>query len=420
MGRGSAPPPMTSRVAHDVLIAGAGPAGSHLALRLARAGWSVGLVDRATFPRGKPCGEFLSPECLPLLEEVGLADGVRAAGARPVRGLRLCGFGRSARGSYGPVGGREAPGRGLGIRRETLDALAFERAASRPEVRAYAGWSVRGVARHADGRARGLLLRDPEGGALELRGRVVVGADGTRSRVARELGWHRPQGPGRVALVARLRDVSPLEEGEVHFVEGGYFAACSVDGDLFTLNLVVDAARLPRGAARLEAFLAEEAARAPSLARRLAGARLAGPVRAHGPLGARAARCTGPGAALVGDAAGFVDPLTGEGLFFAMRGAALLADALDETLREPHREARAWRRYERRRRAEIAPRHALARLLQRGVARPRVVAGALALLASRPGLAELVVALTGDYVPPADLLRPSVWRAALARGPSGP
>ena len=124
----------------------------------------------------------------------------------------------------------------------------------------------------------------------------------------------------------------------------------------------------------------------------------------------------GPGVALVGDACGFVDPLTGEGMFFAMRGASLLAPAIDECLRDPRREAQALGRYARARRFEFGPRYAMARLLQRGLRRPGIPERVIGALDRAPGLCDLVLGLTGDYVPPSGLASPGVWRSAFGAG----
>ncbi|MGB3970247.1 MAG: FAD-dependent oxidoreductase, partial [Planctomycetota bacterium] len=106
----------------DVLVIGAGPAGSTLAWRLARAGFAVTIADRAVFPRDKPCGEFLSPECAPCLAELGLHDLPGQLGAVPVPGMRLSGFGCTAHGRFRQLPDRAGHGRcGFGLRRVVLD-----------------------------------------------------------------------------------------------------------------------------------------------------------------------------------------------------------------------------------------------------------------------------------------------------------
>lgn len=403
---------------YDVLIAGAGPAGAHTALRLARLGWRVALVDAQTFPRKKPCGEFLSPACLPFLEELGLLEDVIEAGAAEVDGMHLVTSRSRASGRFVPMGRfTSSHGHGLGIRREVLDTQAVERAGREPGIRLMTGWRVRRVLLDETGRARGLAVVDPDGHEATLHARFVVGADGPRSRVARGAGLSLPRtGPARFALVARFRDVPERRSAHVHFLGRDYVAACPIDDDLFTANLVVDAEELPKGAHSLEAFLRKHLRRDASLGRLLAGAPLAEPIATCGPLGARTRRPFGAGVALVGDACGFVDPLTGEGLFFAMRGASLLAPAIDECLREPRNETRALRRYARARRFEFGPRYAMARLLQTGLRRPGVPERVIGALDRAPGLCDLVLGLTGDYVPPSALASPGVWRSTFAAG----
>ena len=402
----------------DVIVVGAGPAGAHLALRLARSGWRVMLLDAQRFPRRKPCGEFLSPACVPLLEELELLDGLLEAGAVRVSGMRLSTDAARAHGRYAALGPfRPAHGYGLGVRREVLDTQAVEAAARQPGVVVRTGWRAVEVLLDPSGRARGLRARDPEGREHELPARFVVGADGLRSRVATSLGWRaeRTSAP-RFALVARFEGTRPDDEAEVHLAGHDYFAACPLDGGLFTANLVLDRGEVPSRSEGLEQTFMERVARTPRLAARLAGARLAEPVAAIGPLGTSTTRCAGPGAALVGDACGFVDPLTGEGLYFAMQGARLLARALDDALSGRADEARALRGYERARAAEIRPRQTLARWLQVGLRRDGLPERVVAAFARHPGLFRLVLGLTGDYVPPRGVLSPAVWRSVLARG----
>jgi len=246
--------------------------------------------------------------------------------------------------------------------------------------------------------------------------RFVIGADGLHGRLARALDWTQlRRRPDRFALVARFQRVASRKQAELHLVGKDYFAACPIDRGLFTANLVVDGEDLPRGSSALEGFFRDRLTQAPVLAERLSKARLVEPISTCGPLGARVRRCAGAGIALVGDACGFVDPLTGEGLFFAMRGAELLAPSVDLALRDPDHESVALRRYEGARRREFAPRHGLARLLQLGLRRPFVSERVVGLLARVPALCDILLGLTGDYVPPRGLLSPRLWSSALSR-----
>lgn len=406
---------------YDILIAGAGPAGTHTALILARAGWRVALLDRREFPRKKPCGEFLSPACLPMLEDLGLLQELLDGGAQRVFGMRLHAPSKRARGTYAKLGRFRPPaddeaGFGLGMRREVLDNQAVRAAQREPGISVLLGWRVHEPTLSAEGRVTGVSVTNPDGERLSLTARFVIGADGLHSRIARGLDWAtRWEGQERFALVARFRGVEGPPEAEVHILDGGdYFAACPIDDGLYTANLIVDKEALNGGSnGGLEKLFRSKLEQAPGLGERLADGDLDEPIVALGPLRSATRRCTGPGVALVGDACGFVDPFTGEGLFFAMRGAQMLARAVDASLRAPHREAAAMRRYAWDRRREFSPRYGFAKLLQRGLKCKRVPDRVIGLLGRRAALCDLLLGLTGDYVPPLGLLSPSVWRTIL-------
>lgn len=402
-------PPIVRR---DVLILGAGPAGSALARRLARAGFAVELADRKNFPRDKPCGEFLSPECVPLLAQLGLEEQLTKLGPRLVRGMRIHGYGREAVGHFRRLGDRPESARcGLGIRRTQFDAMLLDGA-----VQAGASWLPRhefvALRRDANGRVVGATLRDPDGALRECEARWVIGADGVHSRVARELGvQRRTPWLDQFALVAHYEDVCPLPTAEVHLFAGGFFAATTVDAGLFSVNLVVPRSTLRNRGVDWDTFVAAHAARAPAFAARLATARRTTPWRGIGPLAYTTSTQTFPGCALVGDACGYVDPLTGEGIYFALYGARALGDALAAALHDPAHEAERLAGYRAARQREVGPRLAAAAALQRAIRHPRLVASFLRAAARWPAVADLVVTLTGDTVHPRDLLRPSFWRA---------
>jgi flavin-dependent dehydrogenase len=402
----------------DVVIAGAGPAGASLAQRVAREGFSVALVEPQQFPRFKACGEFMSPECLGMLDDLGVRDAVRGLGARRVRGMRLFGHGRRACGSYGPVGAVQAPfDHGYAVRREHFDKVLLEAALRTGGVELFSGHRARNVLRDGDGRVVGLRVARRGDTPLELRAQFTIGADGARSRVAGDLGVSRAiPWLDKLALTTRYSGVAWGDHAEVHFVDGGYFACSPVDGGLLSLNLVVERKRYLAAETTREAYLDEHLRACPALGERVARGTCVDPVRGLGPLGSRTTAQTFDGAALVGDACGYVDPVTGEGIFFALRGAELLAQSLVPALHAQRSDHACLRAYLRGRRDEIVPRAAFAVLLQRGLRHPRVVRGVLGWLEARPDMMDVLVALTGDYVPMRELARPALWLRAL-RGP---
>src|SRR6187551_1305106 len=191
----------------DVLVVGAGPAGAIAALVLARAGVRVRLIDRATFPRDKLCGDSLNPGAMALLARHGLAEAVEARGL-PVEGMWLTGPG-----GIGVAGTYPRGLLGRSLARSDLDVMlvsAAERAGAAIEL------GVRVTGPLTDGDARrprvtGVAIASPSGRLIERRARVVIAADGRRSTLAVALGLtHSPRSPRRWALGAYYEGVDDL------------------------------------------------------------------------------------------------------------------------------------------------------------------------------------------------------------------
>lgn len=305
----------------DVLVAGAGPAGALAACRLARAGARVLIVDRAAFPRDKLCGDTLNPGAVRLLADAGLLGGP-LSGALRLHGMRLTGPRTSVVARYGPGV------HGLAIRRVDLDAWLVEEA-----VRAGAQFESRIAVRRplvdeGGGRTvvRGLVLAQA-GTSREMRmpATMTIAADGRHSAVGRALGLvGRDARPGRWAYGAYASDVSGMSDvGEMHVRGGWYLGLAPVPNGLVNICVVK-----PRSSAagRPIDVIRRAIAADPEMAARFAGARLDTNVRVLGPL-ASVVRAVGvPGVLMAGDASGFVDPMTGDGLHLAMRSALLAAD----------------------------------------------------------------------------------------------
>jgi flavin-dependent dehydrogenase len=401
----------------DVLIVGAGPAGASLAWRLGRAGFHVRVLEARRFPRFKACGEFLNPECVRILRELGVESELRALGARRLSGFHFFGFGREAHGGFVSVGSvRPTAAHGLALRREVLDAVVLSAAQQQPGVEHHEGFRATAVLRDSCGGVRGVRARGPDGEHFEIEARFTIGADGVRSAIAGALGvrssipWLQ-----KLALVTHYAHVRDNDRADLHFFPGGYFASHTVDRDQFSVNLVVDVSAVRRSALGPAEYFERAVDGCPRLRARLAGAQRIEPVRGVGPLACTTSRQVFDGAALVGDAAGYVDPMTGEGVYTALRGAELLAESLESALHAGRTDAASLRTYAIRRRRELAPRAFIARLLQRGLRHDWIATGVLASMQTHPRFADLLVSVSGDYVPLSELARPAVWRAALRR-----
>jgi flavin-dependent dehydrogenase len=254
----------------------------------------------------------------------------------------------------------------------------------------------------------------------ELRARLVIGADGLRSVVARRLGLARvARRPRRVALVTHVRGLAGLGDvGEMHVDAEGYTGLARVGADEANVAVVVPASRARDMHGDPDAFLRAWIAARPELARRFVGADQTSGVIATGPFASRARRAWAPGAALVGDSADFFDPFTGEGIYAALRGGEILATYAFDALRAPSPNAAdvPLAAYDRWRRHEFGGKWLVERLVAAAVAWPPLLDRAAERLARRKDLADLLVGVTGDFVPAREVLRPGFIAALLFGG----
>ncbi|RIK41036.1 MAG: hypothetical protein DCC58_13075 [Chloroflexi bacterium] len=377
----------------DCLIVGAGPAGTATALTLAARGYAVTLVDKARFPRAKPCAEYVNPQAVSLLEQLGLAEAALHAGAAVFPGMRVIApSGQELLLDFTADSGRQA----LGLSRFALDALALERCRA-AGVSVYEGMHVREILVE---RATVVGVRGRRAGeTLELRARVVVGADGHHSLVSRRLGLDAPvRWPRRIGLAAHLEGYR-LERGfgEMHVGAGAYCGLAPQEAGRVNAAMVVDIEQFARRTASPEEFFDAALASYPGMQSRVAQARRVTPVRGVGPLARRVRRVSGDGYLLVGDAAGFFDPFTGEGIFDALTSGILAGEVLAGALSELDTSAARLAEYDQRRAAALRAKRRAAQLVQLFVRSPRMLDYALTRIATRPPVAATMTGVLGDY-----------------------
>lgn len=394
----------------DVIVVGAGPAGAATAILLAERGWSVALLDKAAFPRPKICGEYLSPEASRILDRLGVLKTVDQAGAQPLRGMRIVApDGTVLEGVYPTTG----PWRGyrdhaLAVPREKLDRILVERAKSFP-VDVRERHRVTGLLTENE-RIAGVRAQDEDGRGLELRARLVVGADGRSSVVASSLGLVRPHPLRRMALVQHVALEGLGDRGEIFIDPPDYAILNPVLPGLVNLGLVVPLAHAAPWSGRLETFFRARLKQLRHLAPRLAGMEPAGRLMAMGPLAYRVGEPRVDGVLLAGDAAGFYDPFTGEGLFTALRSAELLADTAHSALTLGDLSTAALAPYARARNRELAAKSRVTRGIQLLIARRGLANVAAHALARRPALLDTIMGVIGDFVPPRELVSQALRR----------
>ena len=285
----------------DVLIVGAGPAGSVAALVLARAGVRVRIVDRATFPRDKLCGDTLNPGSLAILDRLGrpegrplhLGEAIRAR-ALPITGMMVTGPGGASVASDYPDNLR-----GAAITRRDLDLLLLDAAVAAgadfiPGVQVRGPLMAAGRAAVTGARARGAT------GDVDMSARIVIGADGRRSKLASALELAAFGAPRRWAFGAYFEDVDGVTcRGEMHIRPDGYIGVSPLPGGLTNVCVVREDFRLKAeatlslvasgvGAAHASPLpgnvIATAIAAEPALAARFAHARQVTRVTSLGPL----------------------------------------------------------------------------------------------------------------------------------------
>ncbi len=373
------------------------------------AGLDVCLVDRARFPRAKPCAEYVSPEGSRLLHAMGALETLEAQAAHLTGMVVHAPSGERIHGEFvARHGFRGFRDKGLGVRREILDTVLLQRARD-AGVTVIEEAKVESLVHDHAGAVNGAQVRTAEGTKV-INASLVIGADGLRSVVSRRLGLaHQSRWPRRVALVAHYRDVQGIGSlGEMHVTRTGYVGLAQVSGGLVNVALVVPKSRAGAmrdgAAAYLDAWIAAQ----PSLAPRFAGATRVTPVRATGPFASRASRPWAPGAMLTGDAADFYDPFTGEGIYSGLRGGELLADYAQAAVLASSRDAhvRALRGYEQARKSVFGGKWRVEQLIGLAVSMPPLLNHAARVLSRDRDLADLLIGVTGDFVPPSAVLRP--------------
>ncbi|MGC1166520.1 MAG: NAD(P)/FAD-dependent oxidoreductase [Solirubrobacterales bacterium] len=339
----------SNRPDYDVAIVGASLAGCAAAIALGRTGARVALIekqpDAGAFKR--ICSHFIQASAAPTLERLDLLDPILAAGGIRSR-IRVW----TSWGWIEPPADRA--GYAVNLRRELLDPLVREAAATTPGVDLILGKSARGLIRE-DGIVRGVSLDDPLGTRSELGARLVVGADGRGSGIADLAGVRTKALPhGRFAYGGYFEGASPQNapNSAVWMLDPHWVAAFPTDADLTFYAAMPTKERLPEFKADPELALVSFVASIPDPPPIRAG-RLVGPILGKVEMPNSVRVPTAPGLALVGDAALTADPLFGVGCGWALQSGEWLAASVAPALRGEESLDRGLARYRRRHRKEL-------------------------------------------------------------------
>ena len=359
---------------YDVIVVGGGPGGSTTASFLARDGYHVLLVDKARFPRDKPCGDAISGKSASVLRELGIQDKVEEVEHLPAEGVVFS----SPEGrvitipfpkDIDPSGIKNSKKynyitSGYIVRREVYDNILFQHAKGQKSVETIEEFECTGTILE-DGRAVGIRGKVKGGPEQEFRARAVVGADGALSRVAQDVGaferdpehWVGSYRSYWTGVTGMTKDI------EIHFIEDvlpGYFWIFPLDNGLANVGIGVleSEVKKSKGTKReinMRKSMYKVIAEHPMFKDRFANAKELEESKKGWilPLGSKHRKIHGNGWVLVGDAAALVDPFSGEGIGNAMVSGRLAALTLHEALSAGDVSERVLAKYESRVRAEL-------------------------------------------------------------------
>jgi len=395
----------------EVAVIGGGPAGALTAALVAGLGHDVVLLERAPRWRWRACGVFAAPPCVTALRRVGLDEATLARVALPIPAMRVeSRGGASFRLTYDGTG--SLADSAVGFDREALDT-ALLGAASGAGARIERGARVEGLELDT-GSARLAIADDADDRRRMLEAQVVIGADGLRSVVAAAAGVVRGAPFRRRAALSFHVPAGDAVDARMVVLEDGYVGLAPVPGGRLNVGIVLGrtwARRLREdGAARVAAEILHRAL--PSAGERDAPTSVLDRVAGVRPASAAVSRRAGDAWLLVGDAAGFLDPFTGEGLHRAVASAELAATTIHDAL--GGHETRRLAEYDRAMRDRFGTKDLVSRLVQGFLARPALFEYAARRLGARIGVRETMGRVIGDLAPASRALDPRFLAALLA------
>ena len=322
----------------DVVIVGGGPAGSAAAMFCARYGLEVCLIEKAQFPRDKICGDAISGKSMTILKELGFFEEIAALPSARIEAIT---FGNPDHDTVTiPLLGDKRQGLppGLVIRRYIFDDFLFQKARQQVAT-VYEGYQVNRLIFNGE-QVIGVDARSSDlNHTISVLGKVIVGADGFNSVVARQTGLfeHDPE-HWVVALRQYYKNVKGLDHKiELHYideVQPGYLWLFPAGDGLANIGIGMLHKSLKKRKVQLAQAM-KKAIQSPFFADRFAEAEpLEEPVGWNLPVGSKHRKNYGAGFLLLGDAAGLIDPFTGEGIGNALYSALIAAQTISEAVKK--------------------------------------------------------------------------------------
>jgi menaquinone-9 beta-reductase len=343
---------------YDVIVIGAGPAGSTVSALLARSGARVLLLEKSRFPREKVCGEFITPDCLSVFDRLGVRERIFDAGAKQVDRWTL--FAPDGRGVDVPMewiagGHRHA----IGISRARMDLILLE-CARQAGVDAREGFHVSSRLLRDNGHEDERMFIDgkADGETVErFSAPLILDASGRNGVFSNQISRRTSLlgGSRLFGCKIHLRAVEGMRGiGELFFYGDGYGGMVDVENDRSNLCFITTEATLREAKGDREKLLDLTLRSNPAARRRLSNAVIDGEWVGTGPI-TYGRRRSIPGVISIGDAGAFIDPFTGSGIQLALRSAELAAEVIRLSFSEGVRDAGAIaKRYDRLHHASFA------------------------------------------------------------------
>ena len=382
----------------DVIIIGGGPAGCSAALGLNQLGYHVILCDQAKFPRDKICGEFISPAADPILDRLGVLDDIEALAPKRLKGVAISSYeGEELIIDYPCQPGQIERPTSLSVPRYELDSLFIE------QVRRV-GVEIREQNKITDflfeeGCVSGVKGWDENKSSFTLKAPLVIDAGGRNSLSLKKFNLKRESSRNaKIAMAAHWQGAQiPDDYCYMHVSHPGYTGISSVSQDEVNVVLVVDQNSM-RGE-KPDSFYGRTVMKNRFRRKILQNAECLESVRAVESLGFSVKPIPCGGLLAVGDAMGFIDPFTGEGIYLSLRSSEIAVQIADLALKNADVSLEFLKVYEKKRKQEFEKKFLLSRILQKIIYNQFFCDQVVRVLKEKRELAEILVGVIGDLVP---------------------
>ncbi len=385
----------------DIVVIGGGPAGCAMALDLNHRGYNVALCDQAKFPRDKVCGEFISPGADPILKQLGVLNAIEALTPKRLRGVAISSYeSEELRIDYPVATGGGLRPTSLSVPRYKLDALFLKQVQS-AGVKVFEQHKVTDFIFN-EGCVAGIQGWDETKSSFSINCKLVVDAGGRNAVSLRKLSLKRePKGSSKIAFSAHWQGVRlPEDYCYMHVSRPGYTGISSVGNGRANVVLVVEGSALTgMKKEKPEAFYHRVLMQNRRRIKMLQSGEQVEPVRSVESLAFSVKPVPCGGLILVGDATGFIDPFTGEGIYLSLRSSQLAGEVIHAGFKSTDFSNNFLSVYDQKRQREFGSKFLLSRVLQWLIYNRPFCNRVMKSLSSNRVLAETLVGVIGDIFP---------------------